>query len=296
MGKFFFPCTFTVENVAETLDKDMSGTQHVGQLSHLLSILNGLVKGIVKIMGAKNGNIGISGFFVLIGMSVYHGQVVIIVFLADETAGILAEGSNLVFKGLGIPDELGLIKHVVNLFDYLVSNLNPHSDVHSSGLMSDIVLGTDFLQPFGTSSAGCNYRFIGCYFNGIIFACYIYSVAGVSVKNNVGTFVPEKNLHPVILEPMFKGKIELLRLFCSQMANRTVNKLKTRLNSPFADFLNLFGIFNAFDVLVGTKLKINFIGIINGFLCKIFSDERGQISPNLITQRKLPAPENPVVM
>lgn len=52
-------------------------------------------------MGAKNGNIRVAGFFVLIGVSVDNGKVVIIIFLADKTAGILAEGPYLVFKGLG---------------------------------------------------------------------------------------------------------------------------------------------------------------------------------------------------
>ncbi len=39
-------------------------------------------------------------------MSVNNGKVVVVVFLADKSAGILAKGSNLVFERLRITDKL----------------------------------------------------------------------------------------------------------------------------------------------------------------------------------------------
>ena len=83
---------------------------------------------------------------------------------------------------------------------------------------------------------------------------------------------------------MLKGKIKLLRLFGSEMAYGTVHKLKARLNGSFSDFLDLFGVFDTLNVLVGTEFKIYLIGIINGFLGKILADKRGKVAAHLIAQ------------
>ena len=150
--------------------------------------------------------------------------------------------------------------------------------------MGDVVLGADFFKPFGASASGGNNRLLCENFVRIVLAGYVNALAGVSVENNVGTFISEKNFHAVVLKPMFKGKIKLLRLFGSEMAYGTVDKLKARLNGSFSDFLDLFGVFDTLNVLVGTEFKIYLIGIINGFLGKILADKRGKVAAHLIAQ------------
>ena len=57
-------------------------------------------------MGAENCKVGVVALELLEGVSVNNGKVVVIVLLADKAAGILAEGSDLVFERLRIADEL----------------------------------------------------------------------------------------------------------------------------------------------------------------------------------------------
>ena len=83
--------------------------EHVGQLTNLLRIGNRLIEGGGKVMGNENGKVGVIRLVHLVGMSIDDGKIVVVVLLADEAAGILAEGTNLVFEGGGIADKLGLI-------------------------------------------------------------------------------------------------------------------------------------------------------------------------------------------
>ena len=93
-------------------------------------------------------------------MAVDHGQMVVVILLADKTAGILAKSAHLVFKGLGITNQLGLIQHVVHLLHDLVAHFHPHTDIHRTRLMSDSVAGAQLLQPVGAPAAGGNYRML----------------------------------------------------------------------------------------------------------------------------------------
>ena len=48
-----------IQNVTETLNHDMSRTEHVRQLTDLLRIRNRLVEGFCKVVRTQNGKIGI---------------------------------------------------------------------------------------------------------------------------------------------------------------------------------------------------------------------------------------------
>ena len=105
-------------------------------------------------MGAEDGEVGVVALEVLVGMSIHHRQVVIIVLLADEAAGILAEGADLVLEGLRIAHQLGLIQHSVHHFHDLVADLHPDADVHRTGRVGDVMLGAQLLQPIRAPAAG----------------------------------------------------------------------------------------------------------------------------------------------
>ena len=57
-------------------------------------------------MRAENCKVSVVGFKLLIRVSVDDSEVIVIVFLTYEAAGILAEGAHLVFERAGIADEL----------------------------------------------------------------------------------------------------------------------------------------------------------------------------------------------
>ena len=112
-------------------------------------------------------------------MTVNNSKVVVIVFLTDETARILAEGSDLVFERTGITDEFRFIKNLVNLFHNLVAYFNTHTDVNRAGKMSYVVFTTDFFEPFRTSSACCNDSFVGINF------CYITVIVAEAIRMGI---------------------------------------------------------------------------------------------------------------
>ena len=148
--------------------------------------------------------------------------------------------------------------------------------------MGDVVLGADLFKPLGSSSAGCDDRLFGIYFFGVVLFADVNSLTNIAVENDVGAFVAEKYLHPVVQKPMLKSEIQILCLFGSEMADGTVHEFKSRLNGTLADFLDLVVAVNAFNVFVGTEFEIYFVGIINGFLSKILPDKGGQVSADLV--------------
>ena len=96
-------------------------------------------------MGAQDGEVRVVALQVLVGVAVHHRQVVVVVLLADEAAGVLAEGADLVLEGLGIAHQLGLVQHPVHHLHDLVADLHPDADVHGARLVGDVVLGAELL-------------------------------------------------------------------------------------------------------------------------------------------------------
>ena len=86
---------------------------------------------------------------------------------------------------------------------------------------------------------------------------------------------------------LFYCVIEVSCLFGTEMPYRTVNKLQIGFNCPFAYFFDGFGIADSLNLFVCTESKINFIGICNGFLRKLFTDKLGKVTADLTAQRKL---------
>ena len=81
--------------------------------------------------------------------------------------------------------------------------------------------------------------------------------------------------------------VNLLRFLGAQMTDRTVYQLEPRLNRALADLLNFGSVADAFDALVCAEFQINFIRVINRFLCKLLPDQRGKVSADIAAQRQL---------
>ena len=67
----------------------MTGTQHVGQLAHLLCICDGLVKRLGKVVAYQDRKVGILTLQILKAVSIYNCQIVIIILLCYKSARIL---------------------------------------------------------------------------------------------------------------------------------------------------------------------------------------------------------------
>ncbi len=80
MSQLLLPRALSVKHIAVALYKHMSRTEHVGRLADLLRIFDGLIEGNAEVMRTKNCKVGILGFVILVGMSVYNGEIVVISF------------------------------------------------------------------------------------------------------------------------------------------------------------------------------------------------------------------------
>ena len=134
----------------------MPCAQHVGQLADLLGVGDGLVEGLGEVVGDEDGEVGVFALLLLEAVAVDHGEVVVVVFLRHEAAGVLAEGADLVLPRLRVADELGLVQHLVDLFHDLVAALDADADVHGAGLMGNVVLGAELFQPVCATASGAD--------------------------------------------------------------------------------------------------------------------------------------------
>jgi hypothetical protein len=60
----------------------------------------GWLKGTEKLCEQRMAMLVLSDLSFLVGVPVHDGEVVVVILLADEAAGILAEGADLVLEGL----------------------------------------------------------------------------------------------------------------------------------------------------------------------------------------------------
>ena len=112
-------------------------------------------------MGAENRKVGVVALHLLVGVAVDHRQVVVVVLLTDKSTGILAESTDFVLKGLGVPHQFGLVQHPVHRLHNLVADLYPDTDVHSAGSVGDVVLSAELLQPIRPPAASGHHRVLG---------------------------------------------------------------------------------------------------------------------------------------
>ena len=82
-------------------------------------------------------------------------------------------------------------------------------------------------------------------------------------------------------------------LFGAQMADGAVHQLEARLDGVFADFPDLLAGVDALHMGVGAEIQIDFVGVVNQLLGKVFPDEGGQVAPHLIGQAQLAVREGP---
>ena len=287
LGQLLLPCALAVQNVAVALHHDVACAQHVGQLAHLLCVGNGLVERLSKVVGDQNRKVGVLALFLLEAVAVDHGKVVVVVFLRHKAAGVLAEGAHLVLPWLGVADELGLIQHLVHLFHDLVAALHAHTDVYGAGLVGNVVLGADLFQPVRTAAAGANDHGIRIHRPDLIAVLQQYALALLILKDDVLALGIEQHLHAVVGQIVLDGQIQLLRLLCAQMADRAVHQLQAGMDGVLADLLDLLAGVDALHMGVCAELKIDLVGVVDKLLCKLLSDQGGQVAAHLIGEAQL---------
>ena len=202
----------------------MAIPQHVGELPHLLGVLNGLVEGLGKVVGAEDGQVGVLGLQVLVGVAVDHRQIVVVILLADKAAGVLAEGAHLVLKGLGIADELGLVEHIVHRLHHLVAHLHPDADVHGAGGVGHAVAGAELVEPVRAPAAGGHHGVGGVDLILRLALGEKGAHAPAVLDEQIGAGAAKADLHPMRQQVVLDGGVNLLGLFRAQVADGAIHQ------------------------------------------------------------------------
>ena len=222
-------------------------------------------------------------------MSVHNGKIVIVIFLRYETAGVLTERTHLVFERFRIADQLGFVQNLVHRFHHFVSYFHAHADIHRGRHVFHAVNFADFLQPFRASSARSHHHVVGKHFLriGAVPLFDFYALAHAVAHNQRVALVFEHDFDAVFQKVTFDGKINVLRLFGTHMADGAVHQLQAGLNRTLSDFFHFFRYVQTFDVFVRAEFKVNFIGVIDGFPRQFFADQKRQIAAHFRRKRKL---------
>ena len=283
------PGALAVQNVAVALDQDVARAQHVGQLTHLLGVGDGLVEGLSEVVGDEDGQVGVLALLLLEAVAIDHGQIVVVVLLSHKAAGILAEGAHLVLPGLGVADEFGLVQHLVHLFHDLVAALHAHADVNGAGLVGDVVLGADLLQPVGTAAARADDHSIGINSMGFLVLGSLdeHALALLVLQDDVLTLGAEQHLHTVVGQIVLDGQIQLLGLLGAQMTDGAVHQLQAGVDGVLADLLDVLAGVDALHMGVGTELEVDLIGVMDELLCELLANQGGQVAAHLIGKAQL---------
>ena len=152
-------------------------------------------------MRAEDGDVGVRALEVcaLEGVAVHDGEVVVVVLLAHDSAGVLAEGTDLVLEGPGIAYQLGLVQDPVYGLHDLIAHLHTDTDIHSAGGVSDVVLGAELFQPVGTPAAGGHHGVLGVDLHVHLAVGHGNALADVIFQNQVAALVAKVHLYAVLL-------------------------------------------------------------------------------------------------
>ena len=287
LHELLLPGALTVENVAEALHHDVARAEHVRQLANLLRVGDRLVERHGEIVRAEDGHIRVGRLELLIRVAVDDGEVIVVVFLRHEAAWVLAERAHLVLERGRVADELGLIQHAVDGFHDLVAHLDAHADVDRAGLVLHTVLEADLLQPVGAAAAGGDDGVPGL--DGVVLVPIVRHDAAAApvTHDDVLARAAEEHLHAVVAQVVLDTEVDLVRLLGAEVADRAVNQAQARADSARADTLDFLRVLKALNVLIGAKLKINAVGIVDDLLRLPLADERGQVAADIAAQREL---------
>ena len=238
-------------------------------------------------MAAQNGHVRVIALEILIAVSIDDGKVVVVVLLADESAGVLAERAHLILERARIANQLALVQHAVDLFHDLVAAFDAHADIDRAGLMGDAMLSADFFQPIRAAATRCHDGMLGANLLRLLALAQGHAHAGFAVHNQLFAFPSENQLHAVFTQVIFQREIERLCLFRAEMANRAIDQLQACANGAAANLAHLFRITDALDMAIRAELKVDTVGIVDEILRVLLTDERREIAADLMGEREL---------
>ena len=214
-------------------------------------------------------------------MAVDDREVVVVILLAHEAAGVLAEGAHLVLERLRIADQLRFIEHVVDGLHDLVAHLDAHADVDGAGRVGDVVARAELVEPVRAAAAGGDDRVPGVDLVRVAALRKVRAEADAVPDDEVGAGAAEADLYAVFEQVLFDGGVDFLRLFGAEVADRAVDELQAGLDRALADLLDGVLFAHALDVLVRAEFEVNRVGVVDQGLREVVADELRQVAADL---------------
>ena len=245
--------------IAEGLHHDPVSAEHVGELRDLLAVFDRRPEGLRKVLGDEQREVRIVRLVLLtlIGVTVYHRQMIVIVLRGDFSGRIRAEGAHLVVEGGGIVDQLCLVEILIEELHDLVPDFYAHADIHGSRLRLDAELLALSVQPVRAVSSD-RYDHLGSV---ELFALFCENTADLLVFSDQDLLhrAVEAHVDAGVRQMLLELLIDLVPFFRSQMADRTFHELEVGADRLGADLSDLLFLADAVDIGVRSELEIDLI-------------------------------------
>ena len=96
--------------------------------------------------------------------------------------------------GAGVADQLALVENLVDLLHDLVAALDADADVDGAGLVGNVMLGADLLQPVRTAAAGGNDDLLCQHVAGAVLLAQAHALADGIFEDDVLALGVEQHL------------------------------------------------------------------------------------------------------
>ena len=96
----------------------------------------------------------------------------------------------------------------------------------------------------------------------------------------------------MLQQVLLDTQIELVCHFSAQVAYRAVNQLQVGIDRLLTDLTDLVRIAHTLDMGIRAELKVDLVGIVDGFLCKLLADKLREITADLAGQGQLSVGES----
>ena len=94
-----------------------------------------------------------------------------------------------------VADELALVENLIDFLHDLVAALHADANVNGAGLVGNVVLGADFLQPVRAAAAGGNDHLLGQHVAGAVLLAQAHTLADGILENDVLALGVEQHLN-----------------------------------------------------------------------------------------------------
>ena len=260
----------------------------------MLGVGDGLVERLAEVERDQHGQVGVGALALLVRVAVHHGEAAVVVLLAHEAAGVLAERAHLVAKRRRVAHKLGLVQDVVDVLHHLVADLHANAQVNGAGRVADPVLRAHLVKPERAAPAG-GYHGLGGQDPrlglGPAGGRHDGAQALLALHQHLEALVLKQDPHARVQQLALHARVDLLRLFSPQVADGAVDQLEAGLDGAAADVRDALGMPDALHVRVRAQPQVDVVHAQDAVRHDVRPHELRKVAAHLGRERELPVAE-----